>query len=269
MVNIQLENVSLTFPIYGFGGRSLKKGLLKIFATGGVLKFTDSILTVEAVKDISLSIRDGDRVALIGRNGSGKSALLRVLAGIYEPQRGRIQVDGRVGSILDIPLGMDHEASGYENIKIRSMLLRLSRAQMRALIPSVEDFTELGSFLKMPVRTYSAGMLVRLAFALSTMLVPDILLIDEVIGVGDSAFMEKAQARLEQLVYRSKILIIASHSTQELKRFCNKALWLEHGTMKMYGPLDDVSSAYQESFKCVNITDNLKIREKGHLVGNL
>ena len=115
----------------------------------------------------------------------------------------------------------------------------------------------------MPVRTYSAGMLVRLAFALSTMLVPDILLIDEVIGVGDSAFMEKAQARLEQLVYRSRILIVAPHSTQELKRFCNKALWLEHGIMKMYGPLDDVSAAYQESFKRVNTTDNLEnMREK-------
>lgn len=256
MANIQLENVSLNFPIYGFGSRSLKKGLLESFTTGGLLKFTNSIVTVEALKDISLSIRDGDRIALIGHNGSGKSTMLRVLAGIYEPQRGRMQVNGRVGSILDTPLGMDHEASGYENIKIRSMLLRLSRKQMRALIPSIEDFTQLGSFLKMPVRTYSAGMLVRLTFALSTMLIPDILLIDEVIGVGDSAFIEKAQSRLEQLVYRSRILIVASHSTQELKRFCNKALWLEHGIMKMYGPLDDVYFAYQESFKRVNMTNN-------------
>lgn len=254
MANIQLENVGLNFPIYGFGSRSLKKGLLETFAIGGLLKFTNSIVTVEALKNINLSIRDGDRIALIGHNGSGKSTLIRILAGIYEPQRGKMQVNGRIGSILDTPLGMDHEASGYENIKIRSMLLRLSREQMRALIPTIEDFTQLGSFLKMPVRTYSSGMLVRLAFALSTMLIPDILLIDEVISVGDSAFIAKAQARLEQLVYRSRILIVASHSAQELKRFCNKALWLEHGTMKMYGPLDDVSFAYQESYRRVNIT---------------
>ncbi|MFW0072791.1 MAG: ABC transporter ATP-binding protein [Coxiella-like endosymbiont] len=254
MANIQLENVGLNFPIYGFGSRSLKKGLLETFAIGGLLKFTNSIVTVEALKNINLSIHDGDRIALIGHNGSGKSTLIRILAGIYEPQRGKMQVNGRIGSILDTPLGMDHEASGYENIKIRSMLLRLSREQMRALIPTIEDFTQLGSFLKMPVRTYSSGMLVRLAFALSTMLIPDILLIDEVISVGDSAFIAKAQARLEQLVYRSRILIVASHSAQELKRFCNKALWLEHGTMKMYGPLDDVSFAYQESYRRVNIT---------------
>ncbi|QTS84143.1 ABC transporter ATP-binding protein [Coxiella endosymbiont of Amblyomma nuttalli] len=252
MANIQLEHVGLNFPIYGFGSRSLKKGLLEIVATGGMLKFTDSIITVEALKDINLSLCDGDRIALIGPNGSGKSTLLKVLAGIYEPQKGRIKVDGRVGSILDIPLGIDHEASGYENIKIRSMLLRLSRKQIQVLIPSIEEFTELGSFLKMPVRTYSSGMLIRLAFALSTMLVPDILLIDEVISVGDSTFMKKAQARLEKLVYRSRILIIASHSTQELRRFCNKALWLEHGIMKMYGPLDDIFFTYQESLKRVN-----------------
>lgn len=256
MANIQLKNVSLYFPIYGFGSRSLKKRLLESFTTGGLLKFTDSIVTIEALKDISLSIHDGDRIALIGHNGSGKSTLLKVLAGIYEPQKGRMQIDGRVSSILDIPLGMDHEASGYENIKIRSMLLRLSKEQMRELIPSIEDFTQLGSFLKMPVRTYSSDMLIRLAFALSTMLIPDILLIDEVIRVGDSAFVEKAQVRLEQIIYRSRILIVASHSTKELKRFCNKALWLEHGIIKKYGPLDDVSIAYQESFKRVNITDN-------------
>ena len=252
MANIQLENVSLNFPIYGFSGRSLKQGLLKSFATGGLLKFTNSIVTIEALKDISLSIHDGDRIALIGHNGSGKSTLLRALAGIYEPQRGKMQINGKIGSILDIPLGMDHEASGYENIKIRSMLLRLSREQIRVLIPAIEDFTQLGSFLKMPVRTYSSGMLIRLAFALSTMLIPDILLIDEVISVGDSAFMERAQSRLEQLVYKSRILIVSSHSAQELKRFCNKALWLEHGIMKMYGPLGEVFFAYQESCKLVN-----------------
>jgi ABC-type polysaccharide/polyol phosphate transport system ATPase subunit len=204
---------------------------------------------VDALTQISLHLQSGDRLGLIGHNGAGKSTLLRILAGIYEPSVGKVNINGSIGAMLDITLGMDPEATGYENIRIRGMILGLSKSEIEQIIPDIEEFTEMGSFLSMPVKTYSSGMTVRLAFAISTAIAPDILLMDEAIGAGDAHFMEKAQKRLENFVHQSEILVLASHSNAAIRQFCNKALWLEHGRVHMFDDVETVVSAYENREK--------------------
>lgn len=237
MSYIKCENVSLIYPIYGASTRSLKRNLISV-ATGGRISNQGSTLEVQALSDISFELRKGDRLGLVGHNGSGKSTLLRVLAGIYKPQGGRLTVHGKITSILDVALGMDPEATGYENIYLRGLLSGLSNTEIKALTPDIEAFTELGNFLRMPLKTYSSGMTLRLAFGLSTAISPEILLIDEVIGTGDAAFMEKAQKRILHYINKSSILVLTSHNPSVIHQFCNKAIKLEHGTITWSGDPD-------------------------------
>lgn len=246
MAHIKLDNVSLSYPIFGAQSRSFKRNLIKM-TIGGNLNVHDHSILIDALSNISFTLSGGDRLALIGHNGSGKTTLLRILAGVYVPTHGQLTTNGSISSLLNTALGMDHEATGYENIKIRSMLLGLPKNSLPALITDVEEFSELGTFLNMPVRTYSAGMMVRLAFALSTLIVPDILLIDEAIGAGDAHFMQKAQARMEKLIQKSEILVLASHSLETVKNFCNKVLWLEHGQIKAMGDIETVTEQYSQN----------------------
>lgn len=246
MAHIKLDNVSLSYPIFGAQSRSFKRNLIKM-TIGGNLNVHDHSILIDALSNISFTLNGGDRLALIGHNGSGKTTLLRILAGVYAPTHGQLTTHGSISSLLNTALGMDHEATGYENIKIRSMLLGLPKNSLPALITDVEEFSELGTFLNMPVRTYSAGMMVRLAFALSTLIVPDILLIDEAIGAGDAHFMQKAQARMEKLIQKSEILVLASHSPETVKNFCNKVLWLEHGQIKAMGDIETVTEQYSQA----------------------
>lgn len=194
------------------------------------------------MRDISIGIVHGERVALVGHNGAGKTTLLRVLAGIYVPQAGRVAVSGKIAPLFDIGLGMDGEASGYDNIRLRGLYLGLTRRQIESRIDEIADFSELGGFLDMPIRTYSAGMQTRLAFAICTCVDPDVLLLDEGILAGDAAFMEKAQARLAAFVARAGILVLASHSDGLLASLCTRALRLEHGRLVSDGPLREVLS---------------------------
>ena len=168
-----------------------------------------------------------------------------MLAGIYEPSLGRARISGSVASLTDITMGMDIESTGYENILLRGVFLGLHGTQVRRLIPDIEEFTELGEFLKLPLRTYSSGMMLRLAFAITTAVIPEILIMDEMIGAGDAAFLTKATARLNQMITRSRIFVIASHDTEIIRRFCNKAVLMETGRIVYMGPVEEVISAYR------------------------
>ena len=197
MSSIELDQVSVAFPVYSAASRSLKKAMLAA-TTGGRIGSDAKHVVVRALDQVSLRLDDGDRLALIGHNGAGKTTLLRVLAGIYEPGLGSVKIDGRVTPMFDISLGIDPESTGYENIILRGLYLGLSKAEIMARRDSVAEFTELGAFLDFPVRTYSAGMQARLAFAMATCIEPEILLLDEGISAGDANFMDKANERLDQ-----------------------------------------------------------------------
>ena len=192
MALIHLDNISVNFPIYTSHTRSIRTALFS--KLGGQLASHNNTVVVEAIKNLSLKLEDGDRLGLIGHNGAGKTSLLRVISGVYPPQQGDVNIIGKSASFTDITLGMDMEATGYENIIFRCVFLGLTFKEARELSPSIAEFSELGEFLDMPVRTYSTGMFVRLAFSISTSIEPDILIMDEMIGAGDQSFIEKAKA---------------------------------------------------------------------------
>ena len=244
VVSIHTEDAWVEFPIFDAKSRSLKKTFLGK-AGGTIGRNTSNVLVIEALKDITLSLRTGDRVGLVGHNGAGKSTLLRLLSGIYEPTRGKAIVNGRVAPIFDLGVGMDPEISGYENIIIRGLFLGETRKKMQSKIDEIAEFTELGQYLSMPLRTYSTGMRVRLAMGVVTSIDPEILLLDEGIGAVDAEFLKKAQVRLQKLVERSGILVFASHSTEFLARLCKTAIWIDHGSIKMMGEIEDVVRAYE------------------------
>ncbi len=201
-------------------------------ATGGLLaKDASEKITVKAIDNLSFDISEGDRVGILGHNGSGKSTLLRAMVGAYEPTLGSIQVTGKVASMLSITLGMDMDATGYENIFIRAAIMGMKPKEIEPLVQEICDFSELGDYIYMPVRTYSSGMAMRLAFAVSTSVTSDIVLMDEWLSVGDADFSKKAQNRLERMVDSAKILVIASHDSKLVKKNCNKIINLEHGRM--------------------------------------
>jgi ABC-type polysaccharide/polyol phosphate transport system ATPase subunit len=239
MASIFLRNVAVDFPIYNARGRSLKANVLR--RVGGRIGGQDGeIVTVEALRGIDLELRPGDRLALIGHNGAGKSTLLRVLAGAYEPSRGVAEIHGKVSSLLDITMGMDPELTGRENIVLRGIFLGMTFREITDLAPSIEEFSELGGFVDLPMRTYSSGMTLRLAFAVSTAVQPDILLLDEMISVGDADFAKKATLRIEQVMENSRIFVLASHDPKMLQRYCNKGILLREGQIVAAGSLDDV-----------------------------
>lgn len=244
MASIILDRVTVDFPIYNAKKRSLKSELIRRTVGGHIEAIDDNHVSVMALRDVSLELKDGDRLGLIGRNGAGKSTLLRVLSGVYEPPIGRVAIEGSISSLTDMTMGMDAEATGYENILLRSVFLGVSVKQARASIADIEEFTELGNFLKLPMRTYSSGMVVRLAFAISTAVTPEILIMDEIVGAGDAAFFVKAEARLNRLIGSTHILVLASHDHEILRRICNKAALMEEGRLRMIGPVDEVLAAY-------------------------
>jgi lipopolysaccharide transport system ATP-binding protein len=244
MALIDFQNVCVDFPIYNANGRSLKKLLIQV-ATGGQLGADpQGRVVVRALDDLSLTLKDGDRVALLGHNGAGKSTLLRLSSGVYEPSAGVARIEGEIGSLIDISLGIDPEATGRENIFLRGGLLGMTRREISNRIDEIIDFSELGVFIDMPLRTYSTGMHLRLAFAVSTIVRPEILLMDEWLSVGDEGFKHKAEKRLTELVESTNILVIASHSRDLVMHTCNRAIWLEHGKIRMDGDPNSVCHAY-------------------------
>jgi ABC-type polysaccharide/polyol phosphate transport system ATPase subunit len=242
MARISLCQVDLDFPIVSSASVSLQLRLYQ--ALGGELANHDQMIVIRALKGIDLELADGDRIGLIGPNGAGKTSLLRMLAGVYQPTGGCVAIDGKISSLTDITLGMDSEATGLDNIVFRLIFMGLTFRAARALAPAIAEFSELGEYLKLPVRTYSAGMYLRLAFAISTSIDPEIMIMDEMISVGDASFIEKAKRRIHALLERTSILALASHDLAMVRQICNKAAWLEHGIIKALGPPDEVISLY-------------------------
>lgn len=213
---------------------------------GASIGVDQKVPIIEALRDIRISLRDGDRLGLVGHNGAGKSTLLRLLAGIYEPTYGSASTVGHIAPVFDLGVGMDPEISGRENVVIRGLFLGMSRKQMLARIDDIADFTELGDYLAMPLRTYSTGMRVRLALGVVSSITPDILLLDEGISAVDADFVHRAQSRLQEMIYRSHILVFASHTEELLKQFCHNALWLEAGHIKGHGKVPEVLDSYHK-----------------------
>ncbi|MQA16872.1 MAG: ATP-binding cassette domain-containing protein [Pseudonocardiaceae bacterium] len=255
MVSIDVHDASVNFPIFDAKTRSLKKAVLgTVGRAGGTIGTDSKVPIIEALRDINLSLRHGDRVGLVGHNGAGKSTLLRLLAGIYEPTRGSAHVSGRVAPIFDLGVGLDPEISGYENIIIRGLFLGMGRKQMEARAEEIGEFTELGDYLSMPLRTYSTGMRVRLALGVVTSLDPEILLLDEGIGAVDAEFMERARERLHELVRRSGLLVFASHSDAFLIELCDTAIWMDKGHIREEGALRTVLHHYRGKDPFANLS---------------
>lgn len=245
MAFLQLSEVSVEFPIYSGGSRSLKKALIASSTKGNLGRDARDRINVHALTNVTLDIRDGDRFGLIGANGAGKSTLLKVLAGIYRPTRGQFWSIGRVSALLDVAVGLNMEATGRENIYLRGIYMAIHPKDMRPHVDEIIDFTELGPYIDMPVRTYSAGMMVRLAFAISTSVPPEILIMDEWLSAGDASFLDRAHRRMESFVRRSSILVLASHSLPLVKQWCNRALLLDKGRVACLGTVDEAIGAYR------------------------
>lgn len=244
---VSLDRVSVLFPVYQAGSRSLKKRVLFHGSAGKIGRDANDKVVIEALRDVSLSLAIGDRLALIGPNGAGKTTLLRTIAGIYEPLQGMIRTRGRISPMFDASLGIDTDLSGYDNIRLRALLLGLSPAAIEQHLPDIVEFTELGDYLDMPVRTYSAGMILRLSFAVATCFKPEILLMDEWILAGDAHFMSRAEARVRSFIERASVLVLASHDLELCSRWCTTGIWLDQGHIKATGPVDMVVEQYRKS----------------------
>jgi lipopolysaccharide transport system ATP-binding protein len=240
---IDVQNLSVLFPLYHGSSRSLKK-MVVAAASGRLAKDQQQRVVVRALSDINLHLESGDRLGLIGSNGAGKTTLLRVLAGIYEPVLGNLRVKGSLNALLDPNLGMNMELTGRENILLRGLYNGLPRSALPRLEEDVADFAELADFLDLPVRIYSAGMVVRLGFALATAIKPQILLMDEWFLAGDATFMEKARHRLEEMVRGADILVLSSHQIAIVRNWCSRVVWLDQGQIIADGPTDEVLDRY-------------------------
>jgi ABC-type polysaccharide/polyol phosphate transport system ATPase subunit len=245
MALIELSHVNMTFRVSEQHQITFKEYLLR----GMFRRSANPVLKVRALYDVNLCFRDGDRVGVIGGNGSGKSTLLRVLAGVYTPTRGRRTVFGKVSSLFELGLGFEMEATGRKNILYRGFLQGETPRSIRAKMQDIADFSELGRFLDIPVRFYSAGMMVRLAFSISTTIEPEILLVDEVLSAGDMAFQAKAQRRMRDMMSRAKIMVVVSHDTGTLAQLCDKGVWLDRGRVRMTGPMSRVIKAYEHHIR--------------------
>jgi ABC-2 type transport system ATP-binding protein/lipopolysaccharide transport system ATP-binding protein len=246
MAWVEVDNVSVDIPIFDSKSVSFKARAATLFKRlGGFGGHGESCEIVHALRNVSFHLKDGDRVGLIGRNGCGKTTLLRTVAGIYEPTAGQVRVAGQTCAILDLMLGMDMDATGIENIYLRAYAVGISRKEISNIEREIADFTELGAHLKYPVRTYSAGMVLRLAFSASLIAPHEIMLLDEVIGVGDASFIQKARARLDDVIARSRIVVVASHSVELLESMCNKGIYLRDGCLVEFASIQETVAAYR------------------------
>jgi ABC-type polysaccharide/polyol phosphate transport system ATPase subunit len=243
MARIELEHVDLTFHVRKDRNVRLKDFILKRM----FLPSKNPLMEVKALQDINLRIDQGDRVGFLGHNGAGKSTMLKLLAGIYAPSRGRRVVLGRISSLFDIALGFEGEASGWDNIAYRSYLQGETPRSMQSKKQAIADFSELGDFLNMPVRYYSAGMMVRLAFSIATAIEPEILLVDEVLSVGDLSFQHKARERMREMMAKAHLMVLVTHDLESLHQMCNRAVWMDHGRVIMTGSCSEVVAAYRSS----------------------
>lgn len=243
MTFIKLLNASVTFSIFNTKTRSVRNTLIN--AIGGKVNSIDNTVYVKALDSVNLEIEEGERVGLIGHNGAGKSTMLKLLSGIYEPTEGVMNVKGYTSSLTDITMGMDPENSGYDNIIMRCILMGMTFKQAKEKVKEIIDFSELSEYIDLPTRTYSTGMYMRLAFTIATSIAPDILIMDEMIGAGDASFIEKAKNRSMALIEQTKIMVISSHDMNIMRDICTRGLWMEKGKIRMDGEINKVIEAYQ------------------------
>lgn len=250
MPSITAENVVLDYPVFiGIDSSDDNVSSKGVHGSAGAMLSRGKKKTshVRAIEDVSFRLKSGDRLGLVGRNGSGKSTLLRVLAGVYTPTSGHVVTEGQVAPLFNVGLGTRQEASGRQNIILRGLLRGLSRKQAAAKVEEIVEFSELGQFIDMPVRTYSTGMAMRLSFSIATAFSPEILLLDEWIGAGDKEFQAKARDRMNEMVDDAGITVIASHHRQLIRKVCSLALWMDKGRMRAFGPVEDVYSKIDEA----------------------
>lgn len=246
MASLILENVTVDFPIYG--AHKTFRGVLQS-ATGGLIRregLHQERVIVRALDNVSLMLKDGDRLGIIGHNGAGKSTLLRVCAGVYDPTQGRVFIDGQVSPLFSTSPGLDPDDTGYENIVTCGLFLGMTREEILQKTPEIEQFSELGEYLSLPVRTYSTGMLMRLGFAIATAIDPEILILDEGLGAGDARFADRAKRRVDDLVERCSILVLASHSEALIQAMCNKAVLMRAGRIIQEARVDEIVQLYHE-----------------------
>jgi lipopolysaccharide transport system ATP-binding protein len=240
MAKIELQNVSITFNAHQQKRQSLKEYLVNGLFAG---KRNRSV-QVRALEGIDLSARDGDRVGVIGHNGAGKTTLLKTLAGVYPPTTGTREVEGKVCSLFDITLGFEHEATGWENILYRAYLQGETPASIRGKMDEIVAFAELGDFINMPVRQYSTGMMMRLAFSIATAVNPEVLLIDEVLAAGDLAFLQKAKARMRELMRTARLMVMVAHDLETIRAMCTRVIWMKQGQIVAQGEPNATVDAY-------------------------
>ncbi|MDI2113401.1 ABC transporter ATP-binding protein [Commensalibacter nepenthis] len=243
MPSITVKNLSISFPLYHENTRNLRK-MTHLFISGRLRQDQHKKILVQSLRDINFTLRQGDKVGLIGQNGAGKTTLLRTMTGIYEPIVGHIRVEGTISTLLDPNAGMNFGLTGRENINLKCSLNGYSKQQTLEIAESVAEFSELGTYLDLPVRTYSSGMQLRLGFGLATAIPPQILMMDEWFLTGDAGFILKATKRIENMVHNSQILVISTHSAETIAKWCNRVLWLDQGFLKMDGTPEEVLPVY-------------------------
>ncbi|MCY1713493.1 ABC transporter ATP-binding protein [Caproiciproducens galactitolivorans] len=239
---IKLEDVNLIFKVW-------REKRIKNILIPGSKKFNDFDKdgTIHAIRDMNLTINEGERLAIIGHNGAGKSTFLKMVSGIYPPTSGSLTVEGRISSMFELATGFEMESNGWDNIYLRGLMLGETPDSIKAKMSEIAEFSELGEFLNMPVKYYSSGMFVRLAFSISTAIHPDILLLDEVVAAGDAAFLSKANQRMKEMVEISKIMVLVTHAMDSAVEMCNRCIWMERGSIVMDGDPKDVTKAYIKS----------------------
>jgi lipopolysaccharide transport system ATP-binding protein len=239
MTSINVRGVTLDYPVYSVQAKSLRNAVLQVAVGGKLLKTSNDLTVIRALSNVQFSLREGDRLGIVGHNGSGKSSLLKVLAGVYEPTQGVVEIDGRLSSMLSMSIGLDPEASGLQNIRNLIMMQSLSRKEIEQRLPDIIEFSELGHFIHMPFKTYSAGMMARLTFSVSTSTGANILLMDEWLSAGDAAFRDKAAARMDEVVKNAGIVVLATHDPDLVNRVCNKVLVLDSGRTEFLGSVEE------------------------------
>jgi lipopolysaccharide transport system ATP-binding protein len=242
--SINLENASVSFPIFNVNTYSLKNRIIKSVMDKIKLNNQHKVVQIDALKNINIKIQSGERIGVIGGNGSGKSTFLRLCSRIYEPSTGSININGNINSLINVNIGIDPESTGRENIKLRLVMLGCNNNQINEHFNEIIEFSELNQFIDLPFYTYSTGMQMRLAFATSVFIKPEILIMDEWLATADKDFQEKAKKKLNSFIKDSKILILASHSKDLILKTCTRVIWLENGYIKKEGQAEEIASAY-------------------------